>query len=158
MTAISTDYERPGWVRPISEGEQFFYDHAGYGYNPQTETPEEGRWRGARALRDAELHAERSGWWVEWQVETDPIEDDVERDEEYDQFAAILRDEDGEILGSLGSIDLGPGQVLGYDARPHTFEGGPLVGEPLRKVYDPYVRVVEAELAEEAKYNQERGI
>ena len=150
MSATSVDYTAPGFVTPVSEGERFFYDHAGWGYRPDRETPEEGRWRGARQLRAAELHAEREGWWVEWDYESDPMEDDIEREEDYDQFVAILRDSEGDILGSLGSIDLGPGQVFGYDARPHSFEGGPLAGEPLRKVYDPYVRVVAAELALEA--------
>lgn len=150
--ATHVDFTTPGFVHPgLSEDERFFYDHAGYGYNPATETPEEGRKRCAMILRGAEREAQRRGWHVDWEVDEDPIlDDDVEREEPYDQYIAILRDEDGYVLASLGSIDLGPGHCLGYDARPHSFEGGPLVGEPLRTVYPPYVRVVEAELADEA--------
>ena len=142
------DHTTPGFEKPISADEQFFYDHAGWGYHPDHETPEEGRWRGARKLAAAEKEGKRRGWYVDWEVEPDPMEDDVERDEEYDQFMATLLDEDGDVIGHLGSIDLGPGQCMGYDARPHGFEGRH--PGPVAKTYDPYVRVVEAELMLEA--------
>lgn len=146
-----TDFTTPGFSPPVSEGEAFFFEHAGWGYHPDRETPEEGRMRGARTLRAAEVYAQREGWHVDWEEDPDPItDDDVERDEDYSQYVAVLYDSEGNVLGSLGSIDLGSDTCMGYDARPHHFEGGPITGEPLRKVYDPYVRVVEAELASEA--------
>lgn len=48
----------------------FFYEHAGYGFDPKNETPEQGRMRGAIALADAERwlasqQAVHTGWVVD---------------------------------------------------------------------------------------------
>jgi hypothetical protein len=147
---MSIDFTTPGFTVPLSTDEQFFYDHAGYGYHPDRETPEEGRLRGARALVKAEREGKARGWFVEWEADPDPMwDDDVPRETtDYDQYLAILRDDDGNVLDSLGSIDLGPDQCLGYDYRPHSFTG--TYPEPVRKTYDPYVRVVEAEMMDNA--------
>lgn len=135
MSTMHTDYTTPGFVMPISADEQFFIDHAGYSYDPKTETPEDGQLRCARAMRKAERHAADAGWTVTWMVEEDPMwDDDVDREHtDYDQFLALLHDEDGELLASLGCIDLGPNQYPDHGDRT-----------------DPYVRVVEADLALEA--------
>ena len=50
----------------MTPAEQFFFDNAGYSYNPETETPEQGRTRCAQRLAEAEEEADRRGWWVEW--------------------------------------------------------------------------------------------
>jgi|SRR5689334_19882453 len=50
----------------MNDAEQFFYDHAGYGYDPATETPEQGREKCARKLAYAEAQRQERGWWVEW--------------------------------------------------------------------------------------------
>jgi hypothetical protein len=107
--------------------EQFFYDHAGWGYHPDKETPEEGRRRGARALVEAERYARDHDWWYRWDSELgmiDHVTEFVCYDTEPETCeSCALYAEDGELLGSLGCID---------DATPE------------------YRRVVEAELALEA--------
>lgn len=52
----------------------FFYENAGYGYNPASETREQGRERGAVALANAEAYAKSNGYAVAW--EHDPHADD----------------------------------------------------------------------------------
>lgn len=131
------DFTTPGFEKPVSPDEQFFYDHAGYSWNPKTETPEEGRWRCARKLRAAEVEGKRRGWHVVWEPDPDAMwDDDVERETtEYDQYVATLYDEDDKLLACLGSIDLGPNNY-------------PDLGDKT----EPYVRVVEAELVLETLY------
>ena len=43
----------------------FFYENAGYSYDPKTETPEQGRIRCARDLADAEMVGQRLGYVLE---------------------------------------------------------------------------------------------
>lgn len=97
----------------------FFYKNAGSSYTPGKETRAQGKRRGAQALARAEAEASARGWEVEWE------EDDYgERAENGGpMYVAILKDEHGNVLGSLGGID---------------------------DDTDPYRRVVEAELALEA--------
>lgn len=134
---MTVDFEREGWVRPVSEGERFFYDHAGWSYDPKTETAEEGRWRSARDLRSAEVHAEREGWYVEW--ESDPDGDYMDADTEWadwPHYQATLYDQDGNILTSLCGV---------------------MFADRGDETSDPYARVVAAELAEEARDEQRNG-
>jgi hypothetical protein len=109
--------------------EQFFYEHAGYSYNPKTETPEQVRRKCARALARAEAKASRLGYSFKWDI------DDVDSSEwsdgkpPYEQWYCIAYDRKGQVIGSLSGIDFGRN------------------GKPWG---DPYRRVVEAELALEA--------
>jgi hypothetical protein len=107
----------------LDQREQFFYDHAGTSYDPATETPEEGRVRGARALAAAELHRLSADWYVVWSEDPEPFDDDV-HDGSEQGYIATLYDRDGNDLANLGQID----------ADEHS----------------PYRRVVEAELTAEA--------
>lgn len=50
----------------MNKQEQFFYDHAGYSYDPKTETSEQGRERGAVALAAAETWALDNGYYFDW--------------------------------------------------------------------------------------------
>ena len=102
--------------------EQFFYAHAGYNYDPKTETRGQGHRRCARALAEAEEHARRMGWVAEWVRDEEPWEGDGEAPSEV--LGCILKNQRGEVLDALWSI-----------------------GDPTRE----YRRVVEAELAEEAR-------
>lgn len=112
----------------MSSAEQFFYDHAGYSYDPATETPDEGRRRTAADLARAEAWAKAQGhtyeWGPDWQVDhvrEYPDAYDAEPDTcEYVTLSDLL---DGNVLAALGCVD---------DATPE------------------YRRVVEAELAWEA--------
>jgi hypothetical protein len=106
---------------------KFFYDHAGYSYDPNTETRIQGRKRCARNLADAEEQARANNWSFEWQDDWS-VCDHVQEFDTYTEQpktceGCILRDESGKVLASLWCID---------DADAN------------------YRRVVEAELAEEA--------
>jgi hypothetical protein len=124
----------------LTEQEQFFYDHAGWSYNPAAETPEHGRAAGAVLLARAETGLRRApGTHVTW--EPDPDADNEPADGYYvsghpQWQAALVRyaperpDANGDgnvILASLGGIDLGDDGL-----------------------YSAYRRVIEAELALEA--------
>lgn len=122
----------------LTETEQFFYDHAGFSYNPETETHTSGKARGAVQLAAAEKWGKLHGWTVEWNI--DPDADTTPTDEYFVSGAphwyALLRNKDDEIIGSLGSVDLG-------------YADGSETG-PKDPANDPYARVVAAELMMEA--------
>lgn len=50
---------------------RFFYNHAGWSYNPNTETKSQGRWRSARALTAAEKGAKAKGLKFHWEYDQD---------------------------------------------------------------------------------------
>jgi hypothetical protein len=106
---------------------EFFYEQAGYSYDPKTETEDEGRRKCAAALAHAEAEAAARGYSFQWEEDqhTDSSEFD-DSPEVWSLWACLMRDEEGAILASLGGIDFGAG------------------GEPWN---DPYRRVVQAELA-----------
>jgi hypothetical protein len=112
----------------MTEEEQFFYEHAGWGYFQGKETPEEGRLSGARELARAEKASKDRGWWVEWRQDDMPFDDDVHDPNEYGYIAVLFCtvpfSGGREPLDSLGAIDAEDG--------------------------DPYRRVVAAQLALEA--------
>lgn len=123
--------------KPASAPAAFFWTHAGYSHNPATETPEQGRKRGAQALADAALLASLAGVSFGWQVDPDTTSADwIEGRKDGSRYrdpwatwGCVLRGPDGVTLASLWGIDFGRG------------------GEPWG---EPYRRVVEAELAYEA--------
>lgn len=109
---------------PTAKAIAFFYKHAGYSHDPKKETRAQGRRRGAKALARAEAEASARGWRVEWEGDPEAYEmGDAETEEPREVLGAVLRDENGHVLGSLWGI-----------------------GDPTRE----YRRVVEAELALEA--------
>lgn len=111
---------------------QFFFEHAGFSYDPATETPQQGRARCAKALAAAEKNARESGTSFEWSIDPDVTAADmienVRRNNDYSLWQCVARDETGDVRASLHGIDFGPD------------------GEPWG---DPYRRVVESELASE---------
>jgi hypothetical protein len=122
--------------RSLTPAEKFFYDHAGFSYPSGADAA--GRERAkidqAKALARAEAEAEERGWTVEWSHSENPDTSwmNDEQLEDYESgrteiLDAVLFDEEGNVIGSLGEV--------GLSAR------GPR---------DPYGRVVEAELALEA--------
>ncbi len=89
----------------MNEAEKFFHEHAGYGYNPKKETKEQGRRSGAKRLARAEAIASSRGWQYEWEEDPEEWQGDVgERPSEV--LTAVLRDEDGNVLASLGGVGL----------------------------------------------------
>lgn len=100
-----------------SEAVQFFFDNAGSSYLPGTETPEEGHWRYASELANAEAWAVRVG--VAYSVQDDPIgpcEDAIGARDAWCFIAEL-----GNFSASLGAVD--------------------------SDEFSPYARVVRAELA-----------
>jgi hypothetical protein len=115
----------------LTDTERFFYDHAGFSYNPETETADAGHARCAIAFAAAEKRLQRlvddgthSLTWEE-DPEYDPAGYDPPEPEGTRGFGAILR-RGTEVLGSLWAV---------------TFA----TNDPS----DPYARVVAAELADE---------
>ena len=51
----------------LMDREQFFYEHAGYSYDPKTETKEQGRRRSARALARAEQLGRELDFCYAWE-------------------------------------------------------------------------------------------
>lgn len=116
---------------------QFFSKHAGGSYTPGKETRAQGKRRLAQRLAKAEREAFSRGWRVDWDQEMDPDLSwcDECSSGEHDKYehmnsteSAVLRDEEGRVLASLGNID-----------------------RPDRN----YRRLVEAELADEALAGEE---
>jgi hypothetical protein len=104
---------------------KFFFDRAGYGYDPKIETPEQGRARDAQELAEAEARAKRAGLRFVWEVDPD-IDSSHFSDEvpPWDQWQCTALC--GGRVGYLGGVD------FGRDGTPHG---------------DAYARVVEAEIA-----------
>lgn len=109
----------------------FFLEHAGYSYNPKTETPKQGRAKCARKLAKAERDAKALGYRFVWEGDWTLVHS---HDDEYGSEAypngdpdtcesCTCFDSEGKSVASLGCID---------DATPE------------------YRRVIEAELAMEA--------
>lgn len=119
-------------MQPRKQAEAFFFEWAGYGYDPKTETPTQGRRHGAQRLAAAERAAWRNGAAFVWSVDSDLTSGEwCDEEPAYEQYQCALLDKDGKCQASLHGIDFGR-------------EGFPSDG-------DPYRRVVEAELAQEAR-------
>jgi hypothetical protein len=110
----------------------FFYAQAGYGYQPDQETKEQGRRRCAQQLADAERHASDCGLWFHWEQDDTTNREWTDEGPEYFTWRCLCMDENGDSLSSLCGVDFGP------DRDPWM---------------DEYRRVVEAELALEAIAN-----
>jgi len=106
--------------------EQFFFEHAGFFYNPATETVAVGKLNSALTYAAAEAHARAECWYFEWvpDPDADPYDWDGEGPIGTEAYGCILRDASGKALASLWAI-WDPGGV--------------------------YRRIVQAELALEAK-------
>ncbi len=104
---------------------RFFYEHAGWSYDPKTETSQQGRRRCASTLAAAEDRARDLGMRYDWQEESDPDRSGIDHDGPLWVCLAFLG---GNVVASLGGID------LGACGTPYTH---------------PYARVTEAQLAME---------
>lgn len=95
----------------MDSAQEFFYVHAGYSFDPKTETSEDGRRRGALALARAEGWGTLQGWETRWEddwsvgshvkfygSEGYPSEPDSCE-------TAFLEDSEGTVLASLSCID-----------------------------------------------------
>jgi hypothetical protein len=92
----------------------FFLAHAGYSYDPKTETQEEGRRRRARLLADAEVKATALGLIAQWHEDDNPDRSFMDADAggDYDDedrrcaefYLCEILSPEGESLEILGSI------------------------------------------------------
>ena len=122
---------------------QFFLKHAGYSYDPKTQTAMQGRIQGARALAAAERKARDADISFKWSIDPDctsaefcaPSEDGGHNKAPWQTWQCVAYQSmdcvqsSARIVASLYGIDFGRN------------------GEPWG---DPHRRVVEAELALEA--------
>lgn len=114
------------------EAEQLFFQHAGWSYDPATETADQGKERCARELAHAEAWGKRAGVTFTWENDWS-----VDHQKEYDCYEdggpstceGCVAWLSGEVVASLWCID---------DATAE------------------YRRVVEAELASEVQYAAEQ--
>ena len=115
----------------MDDAVEFFEEHAGWGYNPATETPEEGKHRGAVELAAAESWATFWGVTFTWSDDWSIGDHAEEYGEAYEapygepETCELVVADVGPLYASLGCID---------GATPE------------------YRRVIEAELASELRY------
>lgn len=87
----------------------FFYEHAGWSFDPATETQEQGKIRSAyrltRAERDARSAGITFGWEDDWGVDHQKEFDGYDDGEPETCEVCTAYDEDGEIVGSLACVD-----------------------------------------------------
>lgn len=108
----------------------FFYEHASQSYFPDRETLEQGRQRGAEELAAAEHKAIQRGAAYRWSVDPDIDSSDFSEDKPvWKLWQCAMFDREGKCIASLHGID------FGRDEGPQC---------------DPYSRIVQAELADEA--------
>lgn len=98
----------------LTPDERFYYDHAGYGYRPGVETPEEGRVRSAARLDAARKLANLLGYSFEWQDDWDlggVSHADYYCDEAYPNGepetceSCTMLTLDGDVVASMGCVD-----------------------------------------------------
>lgn len=109
----------------LTKDEQFFYDHAGWSYDPKTETSEGGHRRCATELAAAEAWGEQMGVEFSWVPDDDDAADGDD--------TPIVRE------GCIAKLMISPGTV--DDVTTSLWSIGDATPE--------YRRVIEAELASE---------
>ena len=112
---------------------KFFYNHAGYSYDPKHETIRQGKTKCARALASAEAAAREGGFCFKWSIDPHSTSAEFDNDDfrgsnsdPWQLWQCCMFNSDGGTVNSLHGID------FGRDGNPWS---------------DPYRRVVEAEIA-----------
>jgi len=108
---------------------QFFYRHAGYSYDPKTQTKAEGRRECAKTLARAERLAFKAGVSFQWTEDPYGADSAGEFSSSGPFWQCVARDASGVICASVGGVDFGDGGVPWGDT---------------------YSRVIQAELSLEA--------
>lgn len=104
----------------------FFYENAGFSYDPKTETEQAGRMRCARQLAEAEEWALQQGYSYNWNYCDTTSADFTDDKPAWELWRCEVYDEESELVQSLSAID------FGRDGSPYG---------------QAYAKVVEAELA-----------
>lgn len=81
----------------------FFHEHAGFSYDPKSETQEQGRNRCAQELAQAEEDGRDAGLSFDWSVDQEATEEA----DGYIHWLCVCRDVGGHVIGSLGAVDFG---------------------------------------------------
>ena len=100
----------------LNPTEMFFYEHAGFSYDPKTQTPDQGHRESAIRYAEAENIAMRhqaiDGWHYEWDIDREGCtgcdcgnpDCDCSSGRPHKVMYCILRDGKGETLASLFGI------------------------------------------------------
>jgi hypothetical protein len=75
---------------PSQQAVAFFYEQAGWSYNPSNETAEEGRARGALRLATAEDYAQTHDWMFAWEPDPEPCYCDADSHEHEVEFCVLF--------------------------------------------------------------------
>lgn len=114
----------------LTKDQAFFFEHAGYSYDPKTQTPEQGRTQCAIDLAAAEEKARNAGVSFMWEIDPDIdssfFKGNKHRFDAYALWQVTAYSAEGERLDGMGGVDFGRG------------------GSPRG---DTYRRVCEAEIA-----------
>lgn len=116
----------------MNQAEQFFFDSAGYSYDPKTENAEQGKIRCAERMAKAERDGREAGLSFQWSEDYRDSSEWSDEKPSWVQYICVCFAPDGIMLASLSGVD------FGRDGTPES---------------NPYRRVVEAELAIEALAN-----
>ena len=92
-------------TRPLTRDERFFFDNAGYSWNPLKQTPEQGRTKGAMKLAAAEAAYWDAQAYASVEFKCAPDYDRRDGDDEGPMFSMWIEDGDGHFLASLHGID-----------------------------------------------------
>ena len=122
----------------MTKREQFFYDNAGFSYNPETETQEDGRIRCAQEMAKVEDEAQALGMYLDVSKESDcyawhasgdfdivtskSILEDGDDTELYPSFLVELRTHEGETVGSVGGVTFDNGTQDSPTQERRTYE------------------------------------
>lgn len=99
-------------ISPKQAAYLFFLKHAGYSYDPKTETPKAGRSRCARQLAKAERDARALGMYYQWQndidgcsgCDCDSLDCDCSTGVQHETLGCVLYSAEGKHLESLWGI------------------------------------------------------
>jgi|ERR1019366_5479248 hypothetical protein len=112
--------------------EDFFYEHAGWSYQPPNETSEQGKRRCAKELSEAFNEFRNENTYVSWHIDEIDSSDFDSDSEPRPLYCATLY-YGTKIVGSLGGIDISDSS-------------------------DPYAKVIEAEMWQEFTHDREKNM
>lgn len=123
-------------MKTLTPDEQFFYDQAGYSYDPKTETQEQGRIKCAKRLAQVESFAKSKGIRYYWRRDQEIDSRDFSDEKPFYPLYECSAELNGESIGGLCGIDFGRGN---------------------KPTGQPYKRVVEAEIVWDAFHEWEES-
>jgi hypothetical protein len=93
--------------KQLTPDELFFFEHAGWGYDPKKETAQAGRLRCAKDLARAEMIADQLDWYYEWEQDQDPDlswMSEEEQAKEHEVLVCRLFDSKDRVLEAIGGV------------------------------------------------------